>query len=84
MDLLCKVCDRKNVENESKYKTYIATLRKKDGESVYKKYNINNINLAELNRILKNYVSTHNKKFDIYFIYCEFKIQFDNNYTRNL
>ena len=32
----------------------------------------------------KNYIATHNKKFDIYFIYCEFKIQFDNNSTIDL
>ena len=37
-----------------------------------------------VDKILKDYVSTHNKEFDIYFIYCEFKIQFDNNSTRDL
>ena len=40
--------------------------------------------MDEVDKILKDYVSTHNKKFDIYFIYCEFKIQFDINYTRYL
>ena len=40
--------------------------------------------MDEVNKILKDYVSTHNKKFDIYFIYCEFKIQIDNNSTRDL
>ena len=40
--------------------------------------------MDEVDKILKDYVSTYNKKFDIYFIYCEFKIEFDNNYTRNL
>ena len=37
-----------------------------------------------VDRILNGYVSTHNKKFDIYLIYCEFKIQFEHNYTRYL
>ena len=84
MDLLCRVCDRLIIENESEYIIYIASLRKKDDKSIYKKYVINNSNLDEINKILKDYVSTHNKKFDFYFIYCEFKIQFDNNSTRDL
>ena len=40
--------------------------------------------MDEVDKILKDYVSTHNKKIDIYFIYCEFKIQFVNNSTRDL
>ena len=84
MHLLCRVCDRKIIENESEYKNYIASLGKKDDNSIYKKYVINNIKLDEVDKILKDYISTHNKKFDIYFIYCELKIQFDNNSTRDL
>ena len=84
MDYLCQVCDREIIENESEFKNYIASLLKKDDKSIYKKYDINNFNLDEVDKILKDYVSTHNKKFDIYFIYCELKIQFDNNSTRDL
>ena len=40
--------------------------------------------MDEFDKKLKDYVSTHNKKFDNCFIYCEFKIQFDNNSTRDL
>ena len=40
--------------------------------------------MDEVEKKLKDYVSTHNKKFDIYFIYCEFKIQFDVKSTRDL
>ena len=84
MDLLCRVCDRSIIENESEYKNYIASLRKKDDKSIYKKYVINKNILDEVDKILKDYVSTHNKKFGICFVYCEFKIQFDINSTRNL
>ena len=84
MDYLSQVCDREIIENDTEYKNYIASLRKKDGKSIYKKYVINIYNLDEVDKILKDYVSTHNKKFDIYFIYCELKIQFDNNSTRDL
>ena len=84
MDLLCQVCDREIIENECEYKNYIATLRKKDDKRIYKKNVINNINLDEVDKILNDYVSTHNRKLDIYFIYCEVKIQFDNISTRDL
>ena len=84
MDILCKVCDKDIIENESEYKNYITTLRKKDDKSIYKRYVIKNITLDEVDKILKDYDSTHNKKFNIYFILSEFKIQIDNNYTRNL
>ena len=81
---LCKVCDQKIIEKESEYKNYIATLRNKDDKSIYKKYAVNNVNLDEVDKIINDYVSTHNKDFDFYFVYCEFKIQFDKNFTANL
>ena len=51
---------------------------------VYLKKCSNNINLDEVAEILKDYVSNHDKRFDIYSIYCEFKTQFDDNSTRDL
>ena len=71
MDLLCQVCDREIIENE-----YLAALGKKDD----KNYTINNINLDDVDKILNDYISTHNKSFDFCFIYCEFKIHFDKNF----
>ena len=61
MDYLCQVCDREIIENESEYKNYIPSLRKKDDKSIYKKYVINNIKLDEVDKIIKDYVSTHKK-----------------------
>ena len=34
-------------------------------------------------KILNDYISNHNKKFDFYFIDCEFVIEFDENFTAN-
>ena len=67
MDLLCTVCDRENIENESEYNNYIASLCKKDDKSIYKKYVNIDINLDEFDKILSYYISHHNKKFDIIF-----------------
>ena len=35
MSFLCKVCDRWNIENESEYNKYLATLRKENDKSLY-------------------------------------------------
>ena len=84
MDLLCKVCDREFFEDESEYNNYLVTLRKKNDKSLYKTYTINNVNLDEVNKVLNDYISTHNKKFDFYFLSCEFVIEFYNNFIANI
>ena len=43
-------------------------------------YSINKPNLDEIDKILKDCVTSHNKKFDIYAIKCEFYLVFDNNF----
>ena len=65
MDLLCKVCDRSIIENESKYN----------------KFDFNIINLDEVDNILNYHITTFNKKFDLFFIKCIFEIEFENNST---
>ena len=34
----------------------------------------------EVDKILNDYITTHNKEFDVYFINCEFYLEFDNNF----
>ena len=53
----------------------------KNDKNIYKKYVINNISLDEVDKILKVYVSTHNKKFDLFFIKCIFEMEFVNKST---
>ena len=48
MSLLCEVCDRSIIENESEYIEYVATLRKKNDKNFCQKYTINNVNLDDL------------------------------------
>ena len=68
MDYLCQICDHEIIESRSEYKIYIASLRKKDDKSIYKKYVFTKNNLNEVDKILKDNVSTYKKKFNIYFI----------------
>ena len=77
-ELLCKVCNRDIFEKESKLNKYLASLRNPNDKRIYKNYTINNIDLNDVNKKLDDYISTHNKNFEFYFINCEFKIEFDN------
>ena len=84
MDYICQVCDRPLIENPSEYQHYLATSRKKHDKNLYKKYTINNINLDELDKILQDYITTHNEKVDYNLNSCELVIEFDKNFTENL
>ena len=81
-DLLCRVCNREIFENQLELDKYLASLRNPNGKRIY--YTFNNINLDDANKILDDYISTHNKNFDFCFINCEFKKEFDNIVTANI
>ena len=81
---LRKVCDQSIIENQSKFKKYIATLRKENDKSLYENYTINNVNLDEFDEILDDYVIIHKKKFYLYLFNCEFYLVFDNDYKRHI
>ena len=83
MSLLSDLCDRSIIENESEYNNYLTILRKIDDKSFYKKYTIIDFNLDEVNKILNDYISTHNKKIHFYFINCEIITEFDYNFIAN-
>ena len=59
MSFLCEVCDRSIFENQSEYMNYLATMRKKNDESLFKKHNVNIINLEEVEKVLKDYIIIH-------------------------
>ena len=48
MDYICQVCDQYDIENYKK---------------LHIKNTINNINFDKLDKILNEYIKTHNKKF---------------------
>ena len=57
---------------------------KENDKYLYTKYIINNVKINEFDKIFNYYITTHNKKFDFYYIDCEFEILFENNYTANI
>ena len=80
MELLCYRCDRSVVDNLFEYQK----LREKNEKEIYLKYTFNNISLEEVDKMLNDYITTHNEKFDFYLISCDVVIQFDNNFTENI
>ena len=56
----------------------------KNDKCFYTKYIINNVKINEFDKMFNYHISTHNKKFDFYYIDCEFEILFENNYTANI
>ena len=67
MDLLCPVCDRSIIKNESEYNHYLATMRKRDDKSFYENCIFNNFNLDKVDDLLNNYITIHNKKIFLTF-----------------
>ena len=67
-----------NHVNETRFNNYIDCLLNKDNENLYIKYIINNVDINEFDKIFNNYIISHNKKFDFYYINCEFEIETDN------
>ena len=64
--------------------THLCYLCNKNDKCLYTKYIIIIIKINEFDKIFNYYISTHNKKFDFYYIDCEFEILFENNYTANI
>ena len=62
MDYICQYCDRLLIENPDEYENYLTTAHKKNDKNLYKKHTINNVSFDELDKILKTYISTPNKK----------------------
>ena len=73
-----------SIENPDEFENYLTTSHKKIDLNLYLKYTINNKSFDELDKILEEYISSHNKKIVFYLISCELIIEFDNNFTENI
>ena len=62
----------------------MATLKKEHDKSFYENFSNINPNLDKIDEILNDYITEHNKKFEIYFINCEFYLVFDNIFKKHI
>ena len=53
-------------------------------EFIYDNYSINKPNLNDIDKIINNYVTGYNKKFDIYSIKCDFYLVFNNDFKTHI
>ena len=59
-----------DIENNN----YLSSLVKNDNKFIYLRYIFNNVNI-NFEKIFNNHITNHNKKFDFYYINCEFQIE---------
>ena len=62
MDYIGQICDHYDIEYD---------------KTLHIKYTINNFNFDELDKIINDYIKTHNKKFYSYLINCELVLEVD-------
>ena len=67
-----------NSFHEIENNNYIASLVKKDNKFIYVRNIFNNVNINNFEKIFSNHITNHNKKFDFYYINCEFQIKINN------
>ena len=67
-----------NSFHEIKYNNYLNSLIKNDNKFIYIKYIINKVDINNFEKLFNDYITNHNKKFDFYYINCEFQIATDN------
>ena len=70
-----------NSFHEIKYNNYLSSLVKNDNKFIYMKYIINNANIDNFEKIFNDYITNHNKKFDFYYINCEFQLETNNRFV---
>ena len=70
-----------NSFHEFRYNNYLCGLVKNDNKFIYMKYIINKVNINNFEKIFNDYITNHNKKFEFYYINCEFQIAIDNRFS---
>ena len=80
---LCDNCDDdilEMIKNDDNIYNYLNIIQKRINNNVLKKIVTDNIySCDDVNKILNNYIEIHNKKYNIFFVKCEFSILFDND-----
>ena len=79
MGILCSSCDREILDNPLIY-----LEKEPDLSNKLNRYTINNIELDNFGEILHKYIKIYIKDYDIFFINCKFKLEFDNNFKLDI
>ena len=64
--------------HEIENNNYLSSLVKNDNKYIYARYIVINVDINNFDKIFNDYIKNHNKKFDFYYINCEFQIETNN------
>ena len=80
---LCEKCDDdifELIKKEKNIYKYIDIIQERINNNILKKIITDNIySYDDVNKILIEYIEIHNKKYNFFFVKCEFNILFDDN-----
>ena len=81
---LCPACNIWITQNPSDFNEYTPTMRKKHDQHLFENYINKNVNLVEVDKKLREYVTIHNEKFCYYLIGCDLKVEFDKYFITTM
>ena len=73
----CEFCD-KSFKIRSKKKHLNSQYHKSLTKSIISKYSVSNPSFLHVEDILKNYFDDYNKKFEVYLVFCKWKLHFSD------
>ena len=69
MSYLCEIGDKLNLNKKNQPKSLTNVQYEK---SIRINHTVKNLDFFDIDKILNNYITNHNKKFDSYLFKCEF------------
>ena len=79
MDYYCSTCD-KYIKLKSKYKHFKSETHNEFDRCKHEVIANTNPNIDKIDELFCAYIIEHNKKFDHFFVRCQFKLVFNDNY----
>ena len=73
MSYYCKLCD-KTIKNSSKFKHNISENHIKLENRIIRRYIISNTNFDRVHEIVRNYVNSYSKEYNLFSVQCLFKM----------
>ena len=82
MDYYCHACD-KTIKIKSKTKHLQSLTHNEFEKCIRLKHTIQNPDFFDMAELFNEYITDHNKKFDLYFVKSDFKLVSNKDFTRH-
>ena len=77
MDFYCDICD-KTIKVKSKNNHFKSVSQIQNKKWFRINHTVKNPNFVDIDKIFNDYVTNHNKNFELFFVRVDFKLDFDN------